>query len=178
MLKLFYNVLVKKKAEAATLQAAIEGCSYELWTEAKLFGANDPKVIAQFCEELMTTLPDGFERRNKVIKNNKEKAKRHYDTKIAPDKVIIHCEFCKTEHSVLRINYNKNIASNGRYICGKEGGHIAGSLPKLHLRKENPYLAERKKQCTKCQSILPLDCFGEDKSRADGKANRCKECRK
>jgi hypothetical protein len=33
------------------------------------------------------------------------------------------------------------------------------------------------KRCPKCGEVKPLDAFGTDRSRKDGKARRCRECR-
>ena len=57
-----------------------------------------------------------------------------------------------------------------------ESGHIAGSRPKPHLRKANPYEAEGKKECLGCIQVLSFDNFGTDKGRSDGYASKCKEC--
>ena len=108
---------------------------------------------------------------------NREKAKRYYHKHIATDTVEVYCEFCKENHTALRLTYDKNIKRNGRYICEKEGGHIAGSKPKLKLRKENPYAVEGKKRCNKCGNIKHLDEFSPDKTKRDGYSTRCKTCR-
>lgn len=106
----------------------------------------------------------------------KQTMKRHYDKKIAQDKVIVYCTFCNKYHTQLRITYNKNIKNNnGRYICIKENGHLVGSKPKP--KKENPYAAEGKKQCNYCKRILPFDCFSPDKTKSDGYVTICKEDR-
>jgi len=84
-----------------------------------------------------------------------ERVKKHYAEKIATDKVQVYCEYCQVTHEALRLTYDKNIARNGRYICEREGGHIAGSRPKPHLRKANPYEAEGKKECLGCKQVRP-----------------------
>lgn len=99
-----------------------------------------------------------------------ERASKFYDTHIATDKVSVFCEYCQATHEALRLTYDKNIARNGKYICEREGGHIAGSRPKPHLKKINPYEAEGKKECNTCRSVLPLDSFSSGKS-------ICKACR-
>lgn len=104
------------------------------------------------------------------------KSKKYYDTHIATDKVQVYCEYCGTTHEALRLTHDKNIARNGRYICEREGGHIAGSRPKK--KKVNPYEAEGKKECLGCKQVLPFDNFGTDKGRRDGYASKCKECRR
>ena len=108
----------------------------------------------------------------------RRKSKKFYDTHIATDKVQVFCEYCQTTHEALRLTHDKNIARNGRYICEREGGHIAGSKPKPHLRKENPHAAEGKKECLGCRQVLPFSEYGADKSRSDGYASKCKECRR
>jgi hypothetical protein len=106
---------------------------------------------------------------------NREKARRFYSSKISQDTVALWCDFCGHAHKPLRLTYDRNIKRNGRYICEKEGGFIAGSKPKK--KKVNPYAEQGMKQCAKCTRILSLDSFGDDKSRSDGKASRCRECR-
>jgi hypothetical protein len=106
----------------------------------------------------------------------RRKSKKFYDTHIATDKVSVFCEYCQTTHEALRLTHDKNIARNGRYICEREGGHIAGSRPKK--KKVNPHAAEGKKECLGCKQVLPYDNFGTDKGRADGYASKCKECRR
>lgn len=109
---------------------------------------------------------------------NKRKANKFYHTHIATDKVSVFCEYCQVAHEALRLTHDKNIARNGRYICEREGGHIAGSRPKPHLRKENPHAAVGKKECLGCRQVLSFSEYGADKSRADGYASKCKECRR
>lgn len=110
---------------------------------------------------------------------NRARAKKHYDNKIANDKVEVNCK-CGETHYPLRLTYEKNIKRNGEYICEKLGGKIAGSKPKLTLRKENPYALEGKKECNNpdCEKkILPFNCFSPDKTKRDGYSTWCKECR-
>ena len=109
---------------------------------------------------------------------NKRKAKKYYHAHIATDKVKVYCKYCKETHEALRLTHDKNIKRNGRYICEREGGHIAGSKPKPHLKKINPYEREGKKECLSCKQILSFSEYGADKSRSDGYANKCKECRR
>lgn len=113
-----------------------------------------------------------FEHRKK---RNKEKAKKHYDTKIATDKIELYCEFCQKNHTALRLTYEKNIAKNGEYICERKGGFLSGSAPKP--KKENPYASEGKKECNKCKCVKKFEEFGTDKFKSDGYATQCKVCR-
>ena len=150
------------------------GWEFRVYTELH-FGMKY-KEIRDWADAFRQTLTgiDYAAHRNKL---NNKKAKRHYDAKIATNTIEVFCPYCQTTHTALRLTHDKNIARNGRYICEKEGGHIAGSKPKK--KKINPYSEQGMKQCTKCQRILPIpDCFGLDKSRSDGYSNKCRECRK
>ncbi len=81
-------------------------------------------------------------------------------------------------HEIMRMQYDKNIKKNGRFICIKENGFLIGQKNKEKY-KINPYETEGKKQCTgECGQILPFSYFTLDKSRRDGYCSRCKKCRK
>jgi len=99
-----------------------------------------------------------------------KRAKKYYQSRIANDKIEVYCEYCKETHNPLRLTYDRNIVRNGRYVCEREGGHIAGSKPKPHLKKINPYESEGKKECNACHSVLSIDLFSAGK-------NICKSCR-
>lgn len=148
---------------------------FEVWGESKL-GFSSEHDATKWADLYLSQTPgvDFVEARKQ---RNREKAKRHYDNKISKNKITFFCEFCKEEHTTLQVTYDRNITKNGQFICIKENGHIVGSKPKPHLQRDNPYADEGKKQCTKCQRIIPFECFGKDKSRSDGLASRCKECR-
>jgi hypothetical protein len=146
---------------------------FEVYTEYH-FGMKY-KEIRDWADEFRKTLT-GIDYAAHRRKNNCERTKRHYANKIATDTVDVFCEYCQTTHTALRLTYDKNIKRNGRYICEKEGGHIAGSKPKK--KKFNPYAEQGMKQCTKCQRILHFECFELDKSRSDGYSNKCRECRR
>jgi hypothetical protein len=105
-----------------------------------------------------------------------ERVKKYYAEKIATDKVQVFCEYCQVTHEALRLTHDKNIARNGRYICEREGGHIAGSRPKK--KKDNPHAASGCKECLGCKQVLSFSEYGADKSRSDGYASKCKECRR
>lgn len=152
------------------------GWLFEVWTETDLGFENSNQITAwadQYIKE-----HTGIDYQEVRKQKNCLKVKRHYRKKIATDKMTFYCEFCKEKHTALRLTYDKNLARNGRYICEREGGHIAGSKPKLHLRKENPYAESGKKQCLKCKNILDFEHFGKDSFRKDGYASKCKECRR
>lgn len=96
--------------------------------------------------------------------------------RIKVDRVQVQCEFCQTIHSVLRQSYDKNIAKNGTYVCERYGGHLAGSLPKDHLKKTNPYAAEGRKQCSRCGKVQDIELFDVRKASWDGRSAACKGC--
>ena len=154
--------------------AESQGWSFEVYTE-KTFEMTD-KELRDWSDMVRTRTGDfdWVEFRKEL---NRKKAKRHYLNKIAADKVTVLCEYCKEEHTPLRKTHDRNVARNGRYICEREGGHIAGSKPKPSLRKENPHAAEGRKECLACRAVLELSEFGEDKSRRDGLSSRCRRCR-
>jgi len=150
------------------------GYNFEVWTESNLGFKDSEDARKWFINQEIKKNPNYLEFLKQL---NREKAKRHYDKKISKNKTTFFCGFCKEEHTILQITYDRNVAKNGRFICIKENGHIVGSNPKPHLKKDNPYADEGKKQCTKCQRIIPFECFGKDKSRSDDYASRCKKCR-
>lgn len=168
--------IVKTKANAATIAAKKVGVNYEIWTEVDLFGAvYRPNIIEAFCDRLKDSLTGETKAEADRKESNNRKAKKHYDDVIAKDTVEVFCNFCKETHNPLRITYEKNIERNGEYICEKHGGFIAGSKPKK--KKINPYAVDGKKECNRCKEVKLLEEFGDDKTKSDGKATRCKKCR-
>ena len=150
------------------------GYKFKVYTEDDL-GLSE-RELRKWADELRKEIT-GIDYVEHRMELDRKKAKKHYDSKIATDKVDVECKFCNETHKVLRKSYDDNIARNGRYICGKEGGHIAGKKPKK--KKVNPYAADGKKLCTgPCGEVKPFSEFGVDKSRSDGYSSRCKECRK
>ena len=144
------------------------GWGFEIWTESNL-GFDSDYYAMKWADVFISKITNiDFVQERK--ERNLSRTKKHYAEKIATDKVSVYCEYCGTTHEALRLTHDKNIARNGRYICEREGGHIAGSRPKPHLRKENPHAAEGKKECNTCKSILTLDSFSSGKS-------ICKACR-
>jgi len=150
------------------------GYDFEIWSEAELGFEND-REATKWADEEMSKLHgvDYVEHRKEL---NRKKAKKHYDEKIAKDTVEVECNFCNETHTVLRKTHEKNIARNGRYICEREGGSIAGKRSKR--KKVNPYAAEGKKLCNGCKDVKLFEEFGVDSSKSDGYATRCKECRR
>ncbi len=168
------------------LFAQQNGYFFKVWTEDDSGLKNDYAII-KWAKEYLATHQNDTKYAELQQENSRLKAKKHYDEKVSQNKVDVHCLYCSAKegteviHSVLRVNYDKNMKNNfekyGHYICEKEGGHIAGSKPKTSLIKENPYAADGKKQCTGCKGIKLFEEFGLDKSRRDGYANNCKVCR-
>jgi len=150
------------------------GYIFEIWTE-KNAGLNDSKKIINWAKKYLAE-NGNFEWIKKSKENNRIKAKKYYYKKIFTDKVNVFCEYCNETHQVLNKSYKSNIARNNRYICEKEGGHISGSKPKFHLRKENPHKNEGKKQCNNCKNIKLFEDFNSDKSKKDGLYTICKKC--
>lgn len=173
-LKQIKTPINQNKINAAKAVAESQGIEMEVWTENSL-GFKDSEDVRKWSTNQKIKKDPNYVEHHKQSSRNR--ANRHYRNKISKNKVTFFCEFCKEEHTNLQITYDKNIAKNGRFMCIKENGHIVGSKPKTHLQKDNPYADEGKKQCTKCEKIIPFDCFGKDKSRSDGYSSRCKECR-
>jgi hypothetical protein len=167
---------VKKQIDETAKFAASKGIKFSVWSERNSGLKNDHAII-QWAKKFIAETTGNIYWLEKQKQNNKKKAKKHYDNVVAKNTVTVWCDFCKQNHQPLRLTYDKNIDRNGRYICEREGGHISGSKPKLHLIKENPYANENKKQCSACKEIKSFDEFGTDKSRRDGYATRCKVCR-
>jgi len=152
------------------------GCKFSIWTEQQS-GLKNDRAIIHWAKNFIAETTGNIDWIRKQKENNKKKAKKHYDTKIATEKVEFQCDFCQERHTALRLTYDRNIAKNGRYICEREGGKISGSKPKIHFRKENPHVNDGKKQCVKCKEIKLFEEFSLDKSRRDGYCSMCKTCR-
>jgi hypothetical protein len=140
----------------------------------KTFGMTYPQIRNWADEYLKATTGVDYTKYRKD--SIKKKTKRYYDKHIGSQKVELHCEFCQETHTVLKMSYDNNMERNGRYICEREGGKIAGSKPKTHLIKENPYEVEGKKECLDCKQILDFDKFTKDTSRRSGYKEICKDC--
>jgi len=165
----------KEQISDSRMFSAKNGWDFEVYTETN-FGMPYHQ-IRNWADEYRQQLTGiDYTKHRKEMDSNK--AKKYYDTHIATDKVSVFCEYCQVTHEALRLTHDKNIARNGRYICEREGGHIAGSRPKPHLRKENPHAADGKKECLGCKQVLSFSEYGADKSRSDGYASKCKECRR
>jgi hypothetical protein len=165
----------EKQIKDNRIHAEKNGWLFEIWTEQEL-GFEDSKQITKWADDHIKERT-GID--YSVVRKKKScmKVKRHYRTHIANDKVTLFCSFCNKEHTPLRLTHDKNIARNGRYICEREGGKIAGSRPKPHLRKDNPHAADGKKECISCLQILEFKLFSPDNTKSDGLCRSCKTCR-
>ena len=153
-----------------------KGWSMQIWGETEL-GFTSEHYITKWADEFLSQIqPVNYVQERK--ERNLSKAAKHYRSKIATNTVTVFCQYCNEEHTALKLTHDRNIARNGRYICEREGGHIAGSKPKLSLRKVNPYASEGKKQCKDCERILEFASFSPDKTKTDGYCTLCKECRR
>jgi hypothetical protein len=157
----------------SSMNAIAEGWEFDFYTEDH-FGMTATEIRDWADKFLTATGPFDF------VAFRKERARaralKHYHGTIANDKVVVYCEFCKEQHTPLRKTYLKAVEKNGRFICEREGGSISGRKPKP--KKVNPYAAEGKKQCLGvCGKVLEYAMFGADKSRSDGYADKCKQCR-
>ena len=165
---------VVKQISDSIKYAEENGWEFEVWTEENS-GLKSERTIINWAKRFIAETTGDTSWIEKQKENGRKKSKKHYHKHIAQDKVEVFCEFCNKVHEPIRLTYEKNIKRNGEYICERYGGHLAGSKPKK--KKFNPYASEGKKQCNKCKSVLPLEKFGNDKHKSDGKATRCKSCR-
>jgi hypothetical protein len=126
--------------------------TYEIWSEQQL-GITDYKEFLKWSDTIRKEL-EGID--HVIIRKKKasEKVARWYNKWVKDDKVEVYCDYCKEIHTPLRITYEPNVARNdGKYVCEAYGGFLSGSKPKDHLRVNNPYAAEGKKQCRGCNEI-------------------------
>lgn len=167
---------VKKQILETQKYADSIGSRFSVWTEKNSGLANDHAII-NWAKRFIAETTGNTDWIEKQKENNKKKAKKHYDLRIAKDTIEFYCDFCKKVHTALRLTYDKNIAKNGHYICESHGGFLAGSRPKDHLKKDNPYAFEGKKQCNECKEVKEFKDFSPDKTKRDRYSTRCKICR-
>ncbi len=164
----------KEQIEDNREYARRNGWRFQIWTEKEL-GFQTEYFATKWADEFISKITQvDFVKERKD--RNLSKSKKYYAEKIATDKVQVFCEYCQATHEALRLTHDRNIARNGRYICEREGGHIAGSRPKK--KKFNPHAASGCKECLGCKQVLPFSDYGTDKGRSDGYASKCKECRR
>lgn len=156
----------------SALHAVKQGWLFSVITE-DFFGMTCKEIRDHADKILSETTPIDWVALRKEL--NRKKAKKHYDTKISTDTVEVFCDYCNEIHQPLRKTYNANIKRNGEYVCERKGGAISGKKPKK--KKENPYVAEGKKQCNRCEKVKLFEEFSPDKTKTDGLSTRCKTCR-
>lgn len=164
---------VQKRIQESELFAASNGMKFRLWTE-KNSGLGSCHEIIEWARKYLAENGDP-----KYLEDKKERQKRRrrrYKQKIANDKVEVWCDYCQVTHTALRLTYTRNIKRNGKYICERYGGYLAGKRPKDHLKKTNLYAAQGKKQCSTCAEVKPIRAFDVRRASWDGIAPRCKEC--
>jgi len=146
--------------------AKSQGWSFEIWAERELEISNW-KIARDRADEYRKIhhLLDYALYRKDL---DRKRAKRYYDTKVAPDTVAIFCEFCQDYHVRSRKLYEKNVGKNGRFICIKENGSIVGK--KKRKPKVSPYGIDMKRCKGQCDRVLHIDNFSKGKA-------VCKECR-
>jgi GNAT superfamily N-acetyltransferase len=148
------------------------GAEFVLWTEDSA-GMSEHQIIAWACDWLKEN--GNFSWSERKREQRKFTRDRRY-AKIQADKVDVWCDFCKENHTQMRMTYDKNVKRNGKFICGKYGGHLAGQKPKDHLRVTNPYEEDGRKQCSKCREVKPFECFDKRSRSWDGYCASCKVC--
>ena len=149
--------------------------SFRVWSEKDSQLKGEREVIEWAKAYLAEVTGDD----SHVIRHKKARQQiraRYYERHIANDTVDTWCDYCSQTHTVLRLSYDRNIKRNGTYICERHGGHIAGKRPKTHLKKTNPYAAEGRKQCSRCQAVLALNLFDVRRASWDGVSAACKAC--
>jgi len=154
------------------VHAKENGYGFEIWTEREL-GFSSEYFATKWADEYLSKIkPVDFVA---IRKNgNRKKSKKYYHKKHANEKTQFHCKYCNAEHEVLALTYDRNTKKNGRFICHQENAE----KPKPSKNKKvNPFAAEGKKQCNRCEEVKLFETFGEDKSKSDGFATRCKKCR-
>jgi hypothetical protein len=150
------------------------GYGFKIWTEKDSELLADKDIIKWAVDFLKETNNDTKWAEHKKLARIATAAR--YNEK-HPDIVLdIFCSFCNESHKVRKKSYDANIAKNKTYICEKHGGHIAGSKPKLALRKENPFAVELKKQCITCTFVKPFEDFHKVSRSRDGLDRYCKVC--
>jgi len=166
-------VQFEEQISDAMAYSSEQGYDFEIWTEKEL-GFESEYFATKWADEYLSEVtPVDFVAIRKEL--NRKSANKHYKKCIAKDKTTFYCEYCKEEHTVLAVTHKRNIKKNDRFICHNENSH----KPKpSKTKKVNPYATEGKKQCVKCEDVKLFEEFGLDKSRIDGYASRCKECRK
>lgn len=166
---------VKKQIEDTAAFAQSQGVAMRVWTEVDSGFKGDHEIISWARKFLETEgLDPQYAEKQKTIR--KAIRERYYERNIASDKVDVWCDYCQETHTALRLTYDKNIERNGKYICERYGGHLAGKRPKDHLKATNPYAEQGMKECSCCHKIVPLTDYGVRKVSWDGLSAKCRPC--
>lgn len=185
--KKIQEVKPKSRIEQCILQiedlreyANINKYGFEIISEEEL-GFTSEHYLLKWADQYLSKLKmiDFVEKRRL---DGATKAKKHYHKH---NKFInVFCDSCKDIHNIREKQYESNVRKNGFYKCGKKNGSLVGKLPKDHLRVNNPYAAEGKKECRKCKEIKIIDgnftwkSKPSDKNPTGTRSPDCNECRK
>ena len=143
---------VKKQISETKKYADLKGFKFSVWTE-KNSGLHNDRSIINWAKKFIAETTGNTDWINKQKENDKKKAKKHYDLKIATDNVEFFCKYCSCNHTMLRLTYNRDVFGKEDWVCHMENARRTGRLPKDYLRVNNPYAAEGKKQCRGCNEI-------------------------
>jgi hypothetical protein len=166
--------VVDQLSESAKFAASI-GATLRVWTE-KDSGLASPTAISEWARKYLATITGDTSHAEKKAASRKAIRDRYKAKHADEAHVTTFCEYCKEEHVVLRHSYTKNVERNGKYICERYGGYLAGSRPKDHLKSANPYAEEGRKKCSGCMEVKDLELFDVRRASWDGRNSRCKEC--
>jgi hypothetical protein len=159
----------------SAVHAATIGVGFRVWTERDSALKEDGRIIGWAREYLSRQQGDTtYEERNQ--RTRKAIRERHYAKEQAAS-VVVHCDYCNADHTVLPRTYARNVAKHaGVYVCEAMAGHIGGSKPKDHLKVTNPYAMEGRKKCSMCEQVLLVTQFQMRVASWDGLSAACKPC--
>jgi hypothetical protein len=164
---------VKQQLAESLNFATSRGVAFRTWTEKDSGLQDEHKIVSWARTYLADSCGDATARvRHRV--QRKQIRDRYYQRHIANDKVRVHCDYCNVEHEALRLTYERNVARNGKYVCERYGGYLAGKKPKP--RAANPYAGQGKKMCSLCGQLLDFECFTVRRASRDGLTASCKTC--
>ncbi len=176
------QIILDKKYPKVELQiqdgkdfANVSGYTFETWSEKEL-KVKDYFELLDWSDTIRKQL---YGMDNKAIRKARalERQKKYYKKNIQNNKIDVFCKYCNKHHTVLRLVYERDIKNKEDYICHLENAKRVGRLPKDHLKKDNPYASDGKKQCNECKGVKLFEEFSPDKSKRDGYSTRCKICR-
>lgn len=153
--------------------ATKNGYIFNVWTETEL-GFTSGHAATKWADEYLGQI-DKVDYTQLRKERATERGREFYRSKQSGDKVTVACEFCRCNHTVVRVAHSRNVTKNGRFICIHENGHLIGKREKVH--QKNPLAAEGRKKCSgKCGRVLTIEGNfspnGQDKW-----YSQCKQCR-